>query len=152
MRLCVNWGSWGLYGALVPGERMTWTDFKTVDEYIATFPEDVRQILQTVRSTIREAVPEAEKYIGYQLPAYRYHGPLIYFGGFAKHWSLFGHSDTVLAAFRDELSGHEISKGTIKFPLDEPVPIDLVRKIAAFRSAENLDRAQTKRPQKRDRE
>ncbi len=127
---------------------MAKTDFKTVDEYIATFPETVQDVLGTVRSTIREAVPEAEETIGYQLPAYRYHGWLFYFGGFTKHYSLFGHSDSVLEAFREELSTYEISKGTIKFPLDQPVPVELIRKLARYRAAENLGRASAKRPKK----
>lgn len=124
---------------------MAKTDFKTVDEYIATFPESVQEVLQTVRSAIREAVPEADEAIGYQLAAYRYHGPLIYFGGFAKHYSLFGHSDTVLEAFADELSGYQLSKGTIKFPLDKPVPVALIRKVVRYRADENLQRAEAKR-------
>ena len=114
---------------------MAKTDFKTVEEYLATFPCLVQEALRAVRLAIREAVPEAEEVISYQMPAYRLNGWLVYFGGFKKHYSLFAiHSDALVEAFTDELSGYKIAKGTIQFPLDRPVPVDLIRRMVRHRA------------------
>lgn len=112
---------------------------KSVDEYIAGFPPDVQDTLRAVRAAIREAAPEAEEVISYQMPAYRLNGWMIYFAGFAKHFSLFcPYSDAILAAFANELRPYKISKSkaTIQFPLDRPAPMDLIRRMAEFRAAE----------------
>jgi uncharacterized protein YdhG (YjbR/CyaY superfamily) len=120
--------------------------FTTVDEYIASFPSNVQVVLQTIRRAIREAVPEAEEVIGYQMPAYKFHGWLIYFAGFKKHYSLFcPQPDALLEAFKEELSRYEMSKSTIKFPLDQPVPVELIRKMAKHRAEEYRGREKPKR-------
>ena len=120
---------------------MATTNFKTVDEYLATFPDGVLDVLRTVRGTIQEAVPCAEETISYQMPAYRFHGWLLYFAGFKKHYSLFvPQPDSVIAAFSNELSGYEVSKSTFKFPLDQPVPLELIRNMAKHRAEENSKR------------
>jgi uncharacterized protein YdhG (YjbR/CyaY superfamily) len=116
---------------------MAKTDFKSVDEYIATHTEDVQAILSCVRSTIRNAVPGAEETISYQIPAYKLHGSaVLYFAGWKRHYSLYPATDRLVRAFRSELAPYKISKGTIRFPLSEPVPLKLIADIAKFRAKE----------------
>lgn len=116
---------------------MATSGFNNVDEYIATFPDAMQDVLRTVRRVIREAIPDAEEVIGYQMPAYRRGRTFLYFGGFKRHYSLFcPDAQTLAEAFKEELSGYEVSKGTIKFPLDQPVPVKLIRRIAKHRAAE----------------
>jgi len=124
---------------------MAKTDFKSVDEYIATHPEDVQSILQRVRSTIRKAVPGAEEVISYQIPAYKLPaGPVLYFAGWKQHYSLYPATDRVVAAFKDDLAPYKVSKGTIRFPLSQPVPVKLIERIAKFRAKEAATRARAK--------
>jgi len=119
--------------------------FKSVDEYIASQPEAARGLLKRVRSTIRKAVPEAEEMISYQIPAYKLHGrPVLYFAGWKEHYSLYPATDHVVAAFQDALSPYEISKGTIRFPLSEPVPVKLIGRIAKFRAKEAVQQKKSK--------
>ena len=121
---------------------MATTDFKSVDEYIATHPEDVQAVLQLVRSTIRKAVPGAEEVISYQIPAYKLHGrPVLYFAGWKQHYSLYPATDHVVEAFEDDLAPYEVNKGTIRFPLSQPVPVKLIEGIAKFRAKEAAERA-----------
>ena len=106
---------------------MAKTDFKSVDEYIASQPEAVQGVLERVRSTIRKAVPGAEEVISYQIPAYKLHGgPVLYFAGWKQHYSLYPATAHLVAAFKDDLAPYEVSKGTIRFPLSEPVPVKLI--------------------------
>ncbi|MEX1267842.1 MAG: DUF1801 domain-containing protein [Balneolaceae bacterium] len=114
------------------------TDFKTVDEYIGRFPEDVQKILQEIRQTIQEAVPDAEEVISYQMPAFRLNGMLVWYAAWKKHIGLYPKTAGVEASFQSELAGYEKSKGTIKFPLDKPIPFDLIGKISKYRAEENL--------------
>lgn len=129
---------------------MAKTDFKTVDEYLDTFDAAARQVLETVRRAIGEGAPEAEEVISYQMAAYRLRGPLIiYFAGFAKHYSLFcPQPEALLEAFKEELAPYEVSKSTIKFPLDQPVPVALIREIAKHRADEFRGREQPRRAKK----
>lgn len=116
---------------------MAKTNFKTVDEYIATFPKAVQAVLQAVRRAIVTAVPDAEEVISYQLPAYKRNGWVLYFGGYKDHYSLSCPPPfTVLEAFKKELAPYTVAKSAIRFPLDEPVPVTLIGSIAAFRAAE----------------
>lgn len=124
---------------------MTKTDFKTVDEYIGTFSESVQEILGTVRRTIRDAVPDAEEAISYQIPAFKFHGWVFYFSAYKKHYSLSCPPPfTVFDAFKEELAPYEVSKSAIKFPFDKPVPVELIRKMAQFRAEENMARDKSK--------
>jgi uncharacterized protein YdhG (YjbR/CyaY superfamily) len=112
-------------------------DYTSVDEYIATFPEDVQAILQRVRSIIRKAVPDADELISYQIAGYKLHGRrVIYLAGWKNHFSLYPVTDRLVEAFGDELAPYEIGKGTIRFPLSEPVPVKLIERIAKFRAKE----------------
>jgi len=125
---------------------MAKTDFKSVDEYIATHPEDVQAILQRVRSTIRKAVPGAEEAISYQIPTYKLHGgSVIYFAGWKQHYSLYPANARLVAAFKDDLAPSTVSKGTIRFPLSQPVPVKLIERIARFLATEAAERARAKR-------
>lgn len=131
---------------------MAKTDFKSVDEYIATHPPDVQAILQRVRSTIRKAVPKAEEAISYQIPTFKLHGSyVVYFAGWKQHYSLYPASRPLVAAFKDDLAPYEVNKGTIRFPLSQAVPVKLIGGIAKFLAKEADARAKAKaaRPKKR---
>jgi uncharacterized protein YdhG (YjbR/CyaY superfamily) len=120
---------------------MAKTDFKSVDEYIATFPEDVQVILQRVRRTIRSAVPDADEMISYKLPTYKLRGVrVIYFAGWKEHYSLYPATDLLVKAFKEEIAPYKFSKGTIRFPLSMPVPVKLVERITKFRAKEAGER------------
>ena len=111
-------------------------DFKSVDEYIASQPEDVQGILGRVRGAIRKAVPEAEEVISYQIPAYKLNRRIVlYFAGWKKHYSLYPATKRLVAAFQEELAPYEVNnKGTIRFPLSQRVPVRLIGRIAKFRA------------------
>ena len=111
---------------------------KNIDEYIADFPRAVQSVLKRVRSTIRKALPGAEEVISYRIPAFRVHGStVLYFAGWKKHYSLYPSTDRLVKAFKDELAPYEVNnKGTIRFPLSEPVPVTLIAGIAKFRAKE----------------
>jgi uncharacterized protein YdhG (YjbR/CyaY superfamily) len=109
---------------------------KSVEEYIEGQPEAVRPTLEKVRAAIRKAVPEAVECIGYRMPGYKLHGkPMLYFASFKEHYSLFAASGTFFAALEDELRGYVLRKGTVQFPLIEPVPVKLIIQIAKLRAA-----------------
>jgi uncharacterized protein YdhG (YjbR/CyaY superfamily) len=126
---------------------------KNIDEYIAGFPRPVQSVLKRVRSTIRKAVPGAEEAISYRMPTYKLHGRyVLYFAGWKQHYSLYPSTDHLVAAFKDDLAPYELShKGTIRFPLSEPVPVKLIEGIAKFRAKEvaERERAKTAGPRKR---
>jgi uncharacterized protein YdhG (YjbR/CyaY superfamily) len=110
---------------------------KSVDEYIALQPETVQGVLERVRSTIRKVLPEAEEVISYKIPAYKVHGsPLLYFAGWSQHYSLYPATDRVIAAFKEELAPYEVNKSTIRFPFSQPIPVELIARIAKFRAKE----------------
>jgi uncharacterized protein YdhG (YjbR/CyaY superfamily) len=124
---------------------MAKTDFTSVDEYIASQPEAVQGLLKRVRSTLRKAVPGAEEVISYKIPTYRLPGgPVLYFAGWKRHYSLYPATDHVVAAFKDDLASYEVDKGTIRFPFSEPVPVKLIERIAKFRAKEVAEREKAK--------
>ena len=114
--------------------------FETIDEYIATFPMNVQSILQELRQTIRDATPEAKEGISYQIPVFKLNGNLVWFAAFKNHIGFYPRVSAI-EAFRDKLSAYEISKGTVKFPINGPIPFDLIKEIVRFRVKENLDRS-----------
>jgi uncharacterized protein YdhG (YjbR/CyaY superfamily) len=120
---------------------------KTIDEYIAGFPKDVQVILEKVRETIRKAAPGAEETINYQIPTFTLKGNLVHFAAFKKHIGFYP-TPTGVEKFKEELSVYEGAKGSVKFPLDEPIPYDLITRIVEFRVKENLERAEAKRKKK----
>ncbi len=117
---------------------------KNIDEYIGRYPKDVQAKLRKIRATIRTAAPTATEAISYQIPTFKLAGNLIHFAAFPKHISLFPTSSGV-ARFQKELAGYETSKGTIKFPLDRPIPYGLITRITRFRVKENSERAKQKK-------
>ena len=124
---------------------MAKTDFKSVDEYIASQPEPVREVLTLVRNTIRKAVPEAVEVISYQIPAYKMGGRVaLYFAGWKQHYSLYPAGERLVAEFQDEFASYVISKGTIRFPLSQRVPVKLIGRIAKFRAKEAAEREKAK--------
>ena len=125
---------------------MAKTDFKSVDEYIATYPKDVQIMLRRVRATIRRAVPNAEEVISYQIPTYKLHGGyVVYFAGWKQHYSLYPATNQLVAAFKHDLAPYKVNKGTIRFPLSQPVPVTLIGRIAKFLAKEAAERARAKR-------
>jgi uncharacterized protein YdhG (YjbR/CyaY superfamily) len=120
---------------------------KNIDEYIAGFPPDVQEILEKIRMAIRKAAPDAEETIKYQIPTFTLKGNLVHFGAFKKHIGFYPTS-TGTEKFRNELSVYEGAKGSVKFPLDKPIPFDLIGEIVKFRVRENLDRAEAKQKKK----
>jgi uncharacterized protein YdhG (YjbR/CyaY superfamily) len=116
---------------------MAKNDSKSVDEYIASQPEAVQDVLQRVRSAIRKAVPDADEVISYEIPTYKLQGRVVlYFAGWRKHYSLYPATDGVVAAYEDDLAPYEINKRTIRLPLSQPVPVTLIERIAKFRAKE----------------
>jgi uncharacterized protein YdhG (YjbR/CyaY superfamily) len=125
---------------------MAKTDFKSVDQYIASLPDDVQPIMQRVRSTIRKAVPDAEEAISYQIPAVKMNGvTVLYFAGWKQHFSLYPATAELVEAFADDLARYTLSKGTIQFPLSQPVPVRLITRLTKFRAKEAAEQAASKR-------
>jgi uncharacterized protein YdhG (YjbR/CyaY superfamily) len=112
----------------------------TIDEYLAAVSDDKRAALEKLRKTIKRAAPKAEECISYQLAAFRQDGMLVAFGATANHCGFYLMSSSTLEAYKDELKDYDISKGTIRFQADKPLPVALVRKLVKARLAENADR------------
>lgn len=110
--------------------------FATVDEYVAFFPKSVQDVLQTLRQAIRESAPGAEEAISYQIPAFKLNGSLVWYAAFKGHIGFYPRASGI-EAFKEELSAYGVSKGTVRFPLDKPLPLDLIREIVRFRVKEN---------------
>jgi uncharacterized protein YdhG (YjbR/CyaY superfamily) len=117
-----------------------------VAAYIAGFPRPVQAILKQVRGIVRKAVPGTEESISYQIPTYKLNGrPMIYFAAFKEHYSIYPSNTRLVAAFKDKLERYEKSKGTIRFPLSEPVPVRLIEAIVKFRAKEVEAEAKARR-------
>ena len=121
--------------------------FATVTDYIATQPPKTRAALRKVRTAMRKALPKSEEVISYQIPAYRLNGRIvIYFAGWKEHYSIYPAQRRLVAAFKDKLAPYEVNnKGTIRFPLSEPVPVGLIQAIARFRAKEVTENRGEKR-------
>ena len=115
----------------------------TIDDYIAGFPPDVRRRLQDIRSTIRKAAPAAEEAISYQMPTFRLHGNLVHFAAFKNHIGFYP-APRAIEEFKKELAVYEGSKGTVRFPLDKPLPLGLIGRMVKFRVKKNLEQAAAK--------
>lgn len=116
---------------------------QTIDEYIAQFPEDVKEILEQIRLVIREAAPDATEKISYQMPTFYFHGNLVHFAAFKTHIGFYP-VPSGIEKFKEELSQYKGGKGSVQFPLDQPIPYDLIRRITLFRVEENLKLAKNK--------
>ena len=121
--------------------------FASIDEYIASFPSDVQERLRQMRAAIREAAPEAQEKISYQMPTFFLHGNLVHFAAFKNHIGFYP-APRGIEAFKDELAAYEGAKGSVQFPLDQPLPLDLVRRIVQFRVADQLQNAKAKKSRK----
>ena len=116
----------------------------TIDEYISSFPADVQAILQKVRETIRTSAPQAEEAISYQMPTFKLNGNLVHFAAFKNHIGFYP-VPSGIEKFKKELSAYLSGKGSVQFPLDKPIPYDLISKIVKFRVKENLEKAKAKK-------
>jgi uncharacterized protein YdhG (YjbR/CyaY superfamily) len=112
------------------------TQYKTIDEYIKTFPADIQGILEKMRQTIKEAAPEATEAISYRIPTFTLNGNLVHFAAFKSHIGFYP-TPSGTESFRKELSPYKGGKGSVRFPLDRPIPYALVKKMVAFRVKEN---------------
>ncbi len=121
--------------------------FTSIDEYIASFPADIRERLRQMRAVIHEAAPEAQEKISYQMPTFFLHGNLVHFAAFKNHIGFYP-APRGIEAFKDELAAYEGAKGSVQFPLDQPLPLDLVRRIVQFRVTDQLQNAKTKKSRK----
>jgi uncharacterized protein YdhG (YjbR/CyaY superfamily) len=117
--------------------------FNNIDEYIATFPKKTQQILEEIRATIKAAAPEAQEKISYQMPTFFLQGNLVHFAAFKNHIGFYP-VPTGIAKFKKELSVYEQGKGSVQFPLNQPMPLDLITKIVKFRVRENLAKTKDK--------
>ena len=115
----------------------------SIDEYIALFPNEVQARLQEIRQVIHEAAPEAAEKISWQMPTFYLHSNLIHFAAFKKHIGLYPGAEGI-EAFVGEFSDYKWSKGAVQLPMDKPLPVDLIRRIVAFRVAVNLKEAEEK--------
>ena len=122
--------------------------FNSIDEYIGLFPSEVQDILTTLRKVIKEAAPEATEKISYQMPTFAMHGNLVHFAAYKKHIGFYPAASGV-AAYTDKLVEYKTSKGAIQFPIDKPLPYELIREIVQFRVDENLKRAGDKLEKKK---
>lgn len=114
-----------------------------IDEYIAGFPKDTQVILEKIRATIKKAAPDAEEVISYQMPAFKYHGILVYFAAYKNHIGFYA-TPTGHKEFDKELSKYKQGKGSVQFPLDKPMPLDLISSIVEYRVMENIERTEMK--------
>lgn len=120
------------------------TGFTSIDEYIASFPEDVQAILQTIRTTIKAAAPDATEKISYQMPTFFLKGNLVHFAAFKNHIGFYP-APRGIEAFSDELAKYKGAKGSVQFPITEPMPLDLIRRIVEYRVMDNLQKADSKK-------
>lgn len=122
--------------------------YSSIDEYIAMFPKDTQKILEELRATIRAAVPDAKEKISYQMPTFDLKGNLVHFAAHKNHIGFYPQPSGI-QAFKKELSIYKGAKGSVQFPIDEPLPLELISKIVKFRVAENLKRAELKTSRKK---
>lgn len=116
---------------------------ESIDHYISTFPPAVQAILSTLRKVIQESAPDAKEKISYQMPTYEFHGNLVHFAAF-KHHIGFYPAPSGIIEFEEELKEYQRSKGAIRFPMDKPLPYELISRIVQYRVAQNLEKAKSK--------
>lgn len=112
---------------------------KNIEDYIAGFPQDVQQVLEKIRATIRKAAPDAKEAINYGIPTFTLNGNLVHFAAFKNHIGFYP-APSGIEQFKDELSAYELAKGSVQFPLDQKIPYGLITKIVKFRVKENLEK------------
>ena len=119
------------------------TTFESIDEYISKFSPEIQKILIKLRQVIKESAPGAEEKISYQMPAFVLHGNLVYFAAYKNHIGFYP-TPSGIVAFKNELSQYKGAKGSVQFPIDKPLPYELISKIVEFRVAENIQRSEAK--------
>ena len=119
-------------------------NIKTIDDYLAVCPADIRKILIGLRETIKKAAPKAEEKISYQMPAFFQKGDLVYFAALKNHIGFYP-TPSGVEAFKEELSGYITSKGAVRFPYENPLPLKLISEIVKFRVIENLEKEEAKK-------
>lgn len=117
--------------------------YKTIDEYISNYPQEMQELLVTLRKVVKEAAPDAIEKISYQMPTFALYGNLVHFAAFKNHIGFYP-APSGVEAFKDELTAYKCSKGAIQFPIKEPLPYALISKIVRFRVAENIKLAEEK--------
>jgi uncharacterized protein YdhG (YjbR/CyaY superfamily) len=117
--------------------------YETIDEYIANFPAEQQAVLQEIRATIKKAAPQATEKIGYGIPTFFLKGNLVHFAGFKNHYGFYPGPGAIIQ-FQQEFAAYEQSKGAVRFPMDKPVPLDLIRRVTEVRVRENLEKAAQK--------
>jgi uncharacterized protein YdhG (YjbR/CyaY superfamily) len=122
----------------------TQSGLKDVDAYIAGFPREVQELLEKVRTTIRAAAPDADEAMKYGVPTFIWNGNLVHYAAFKEHIGFYP-TPGAIETFKEELAAYESAKGSVRFPFDKPLPLELIGRIVKFRLKENLDRAQAKR-------
>jgi uncharacterized protein YdhG (YjbR/CyaY superfamily) len=125
---------------IMEGNKIT---FNTIDEYIVQFPTEVQETLKTLRKVIKELVPDAVEKISYQMPTFALHGNLVHFAAHKNHIGFYPAASGI-AAFKHELSEYKGSKGAVQFPINKPLPYELISEIVKFRAAENIKKAEAK--------
>ena len=118
--------------------------FETVEQYIASFPAEVRELLEKVRASIREILPNAKEEIKYDIPTFVENGNVVHFGGYQNHIGFYP-APVGLSVFKEELAGYVTGKGSVQFPLNKPIPYDLIKKITLFRKMEMEEKARQKK-------
>ena len=119
------------------------SNFKTIDDYIKSFPKDIQKILGMVRQTIKKAAPEAEEAISYQMPTFKLNGNLVHFAAFKNHIGFYP-TPSGTKEFKKEISVFRSGKGSIQFPIDKPMPLSLIKKIVKYRVKESVTAAKKK--------
>lgn len=124
------------------------TDYKSIDDYISEFPPDIREILETLRKVIKEAAPDAKEKISYQMPTFELYGNLVHFAAHKNHIGFYP-APSGIDAFKNELSMYKGAKGSVQFPIEKPLPYELISNIVKFRVEENIKHAQEKLKKKK---
>lgn len=121
---------------------------KSIDEYIAQFSPHIQEILQKLRKVIKEVAPDAQEKISYQMPTFVLHGNLVHFAAFKNHIGFYP-TPSAIEAYKDELAKYKGGKGSVQFPIEEPIPYELISEIVKFRAFENLKKAEEKSKKKK---
>lgn len=117
---------------------------ETIDQYIANFPVETQKLLELIRETIHKALPEAREVISYGMPAFKQNSVLVYFAGYAKHIGFYP-TGSGIEAFKEEFTQYKWSKGAVQFPLDKPLPLDLITRITRFKAERDLEKVKKKK-------
>ena len=118
--------------------------FKSVDEYFSTLPDVTKSLLEQVRGTIKKAAPTATEVISYNMPAFKLHGVLVYYAAYKEHIGFYP-TAAPIEVFKEELSSYKWSKGAVQFPINRPIPIDLITRIVKFREQQDLTKVKKKK-------